>query len=253
MEKFIVENDLATVLSESGLSISEVSRRSSIKRQTIINIRDDISYNVMLTKAYVISQTLNEPFDRIFKVRRNPRFFERNFSEVNLRILEKYVESSGLSFTYQVYSSKCKVNVYTKYEMKRRVSFSGNLLIDLSSVPKLVIVDFDLTKRDRYIPDSELVSIFDKLLHAMVLFARDINLVEVELRLLANNLELNTPNISFSKLSQMVSPDDEINLYLLLAYKEAYQQGFRLSYFATPYRTKWHDIFMKKRIHFQKD
>lgn len=137
--------------------------------------------------------------------------------------------------------------------MKRRVSFSGNLLIDLSSVPKLVIVDFDLTKRDKHIPDSEVVSAFDKLLHAMVLFARNINLEEVELRLLADNVELNTPNISFSELSKRVTPDDEINSYLLMAYKEAYQQGFRLSYFATQYRTKWHDIFVKKRIHFQKD
>lgn len=114
MEKFIVKNDLADVLSESGLSIAEVSRRSNIERQTIINIRDDVSYDVKLAKAYAISQALHKSFDRVFKVRRNPRFFERNFSEVNLGILTKYIESSGLSFTYQVYSNKYKVNVYTK-------------------------------------------------------------------------------------------------------------------------------------------
>jgi len=106
-----------------GLSIAEISRRSSIERQTIINIRDDARYNVTLAKAYAISRILNEPVNRIFRVKRNPRFFERNFSEVNLGILEKYVEPFGLSFTCQVYSNKYKVNVYTKYEMKCRVSF----------------------------------------------------------------------------------------------------------------------------------
>lgn len=248
MERFIINNKLANIMKDDGWSVTDLSKRTNLKRQTIINIRDNVHYNVSLTKAYAISKALSKSMQDVFPIERNSKLYEIGFTDNNIQILEKYVNVFGLSLKYQVYSNKHKVNVTSKYEGVRRVRFSGNFLINLNDVPKLELIDFDVFTRDEKISESEQRLFFRKILNAMVLFARDIGLKEVKIRLLAHDIELNKAQIPFKELVSMAGVDDEINSYLLFAYRDAYAQGFRLSYFETIHRNKWYDLWMTKRI-----
>ena len=66
MERFIINNKLANIMKDDGWSVTDLSKRTNLKRQTIINIRDNVHYNVSLTKAYGISKALSKSMQDVF-------------------------------------------------------------------------------------------------------------------------------------------------------------------------------------------
>lgn len=228
-------------MEERKISNHKLAKETSLSRQSISKIKNnkfhDISVNV-LTELLEYFDVSFEQFGTTYSRDQYMQWLisKKCFSKKNIKLLETLLSKNlNLSCKYQPYSSKEKLNIYSKKYFKK-FSFTGNIRVNTTLYGlTFEIIDFDLNRTSNNFQFDDFYSFYGKLLVQLEKYAQNLGFTQIIININPQAEPRNVNNYDLEFLMQHSNQENEflkITIIKELGYTEYFyntsQQAIQL-------------------------